>query len=459
MAKLSATKIEMNGLRSMNQKLSGRNMLFIGMMLFGMFFGAGNLIFPAFVGQEAGTNYWPALIGFLVSGVGLPLLGVAAIGITKTNGVFSLAHKVNRPYAYAFTILLYLCIGPLFALPRLASISFSVGLTPFVAPSHQSGGLLGYSLLFFAVAWWFARKPSKIMVYVGKVLTPAFLVLLGILLVAVLVKPLGHGQVAHEAYASVPLVAGFTAGYSTMDALAALAFGIIVVNAIKGLGVTQPTQIARDTIRAGGLAVLLMAIIYGLLALLGRNALGPFARAENGGPILANVAHAYFGNFGNGLLAVIVIIACLKTAIGLITAFGDTFKELFPRVPYQLLIAIASVLPLIFANVGLERLLVISTPILYFIYPLAITLILLGLLSPLLGESKWLFGTVTLFTVLPAVLDGLNAMPAGLHTGWVATLLHVGSWLPGFSMGLGWTVPALIGLVLGLVLQRLFRTV
>lgn len=441
----------------MNKKLSGRDMLFIGMMLFGMFFGAGNLIFPAFVGQEAGTNYWPALIGFLISGVGLPLLGVAAIGITKTNGVFSLAHKVNRAYAYAFTILLYLCIGPLFALPRLASISYSVGLTPFVSVHHQSGGLLLYSVIFFAVAWWFARKPSKIMVYVGKVLTPAFLVLLGILLLMVLIKPLGHGQAAAGSYASVPLVAGFTAGYSTMDALAALAFGIIVVNAIKGLGVTQPTQIARDTIRAGGLAVLLMAVIYGLLALLGRNALGPFSRAENGGPILANVAHAYFGNFGNGLLAVIVIIACLKTAIGLITAFGDTFKELFPRVPYQLLIGIASVVPLIFANVGLERLLVISTPILYFIYPLAITLILLGLLSPILGESRWLFGTVTLFTIFPAIFDGLNAIPASLHTGWVATLLHIGNWLPGFSMGLGWTVPALIGLVLGLGLQRVYR--
>lgn len=438
----------------MTKKLTSRDMLFIGMMLFGMFFGAGNLIFPVFVGQQAGTSYWPALIGFLVSGVGLPLLGVAAIGITKTDGVFTLSQKVNRPYAYVFTILLYMCIGPLFALPRLASISFSVGLTPFVSKSQQSGGLLAYSILFFAVAWFFARKPSKIMVYVGKVLTPAFLVLLAILLVMVLIKPMGHGQAPVGDFAKVPVVAGFTAGYSTMDALAALAFGIIVVNAIKGLGVTQPTQIAKDTIRAGGLAVALMAVIYGLLALLGRNALGRFGRAENGGPILANVAHAYFGDLGNALLAVIVIIACLKTAIGLITAFGDTFKELFPKVPYQLLVGLASILPLIFANVGLERLLVISTPILYFIYPLAITLILLGLLSPILGESKWLFGTVTVFTLFPAILDGLNAMPVDLHQGWVAQVLHWGQWLPGFSLGLGWTVPALIGLVLGLVLAK-----
>ncbi|WP_125702557.1 branched-chain amino acid transport system II carrier protein [Lacticaseibacillus daqingensis] len=441
----------------MTHRLNRRELFFIGAMLFGLFFGAGNLIFPVFVGQEAGTALGPALLGFLVSGVGLPLLGVAAIGLTKSEGVFELAQKVSRPYAYAFTVLLYLCIGPAFALPRLASISYEVGLAPFVAAPHQTVSLLGYSLAFFALAWWFARKPSQIMVWVGKVLTPAFLVALGILLVAVLVHPLGSGQAANGAYRAQPLLTGFTAGYSTMDALAALAFGIIVVDALRDLGVTEPATIAKDTIRAGALAVGMMGVLYALLALLGRNAVGPFARAANGGPILANVAHAYFGTFGNGLLAVIVILACLKTAIGLITAFGDTFKTLFPRLPYQGLILVATVVPLVFANVGLDRLLAVSVPVLYAIYPLAITLILLGLLSPWLGESHWLFGTVTAFTAVPALLDGLNALPTSLHTGWVAQLLQLGDWLPGFAYGLGWTVPALVGLVVGLIAHHLSR--
>lgn len=437
------------------QKLSIKDHFVIGMMLFGLFFGAGNLIFPVFVGQQAGTQFWPALIGFLVSGVGLPLLGVTAIGLTRTDGVFHLAEKVGRFYAFGFTILLYLCIGPLFALPRLASISYEVGLQPFVGSAHQTSGLLVYSILFFLIAWLFARKPSQIMVYVGKILTPAFLILLAAILIMVVIKPMGNGGAAVGDYAKVPLVTGFTAGYSTMDALAALAFGIIVVNAIKALGVSEPKQIANDTIRAGSLAVFLMAIIYGLLALLGRNALSVFARAKNGSPVLANVAHAYFGSFGNVLLALLVIIACLKTAIGLITAFGDTFKELFPRVPYGALIAFASAVPLIFANVGLDRLLAFSTPILYFIYPLAITLILTALLTPMLGDSRWLFGTVTIFTLIPALLDGLNAMPVSLRTGIVASLLNLGQFLPGFSFGLGWTVPALVGLVLGWVLSKI----
>jgi LIVCS family branched-chain amino acid:cation transporter len=440
------------------QKLSTRNLIFIGMMLFGLFFGAGNLIFPVFVGQQAGHAFWPALFGFLISGVGLPLLGVMAIGITKVSGVFGLAQKVGRPYAYAFTILLYLCIGPLFALPRLASISFTVGLAPFVPAPQQGHGLLLYSLLFFGVAWFFARKPSKIMTYVGKVLTPTFLVLLGVLLIMVVLKPMGTGKAAVGVYATTPISAGFTAGYSTMDALAALAFGIIVVNALKNLGITRPTQIAVSTMRAGGLAVLLMAVIYGLLALLGRNATSQFAPAANGGPVLANVANAYFGRFGNVLLAVLVVIACLKTAIGLITAFGDTFKALFPKIPYAALIGLASAVPLIFANVGLERLLQISTPILYFIYPLAITLILLGLFSRFLGESRWLFGTVTVFTLLPALLDSLNVLPATLHHGWIAAVLRLGHWLPGFSMGLGWLIPACVGVVVGLLLAKLKNT-
>jgi LIVCS family branched-chain amino acid:cation transporter len=423
-------------------------------MLFGLFFGAGNLIFPVFVGQEAGQQLWPALIGFLISGVGLPLLGVAAIGITKVDGVFNLAKKVNRPFAYGFTLLLYLCIGPLFALPRLASISFEIGLTPFVTASQAKPALWGYSLLFFAVAWWLARKPGKIMVYVGKVLTPAFLVVLAVLLGAAVFAPLGSGQAAHAAYQATPLVTGFTAGYSTMDALAALAFGIIVVNALRDLGVTKPTQIARDTVSAGVLAVALMAVIYTLLALLGRNALGPFPRAANGGLILANVAHAYFGQFGNALLAVIVIIACLKTAIGLITAFGDTAKELFPKLPYQGVILVAALVPLVFANIGLDRLLTLTTPVLVALYPLAIVLILLALASPWLGQSKWLFNTAILFTVLPALLDGLNAIPANLHTGWVADVLAWGQWLPGFNVSLGWTVPAVIGTVIGLGLAH-----
>lgn len=433
----------------MPKALRSRDLIFVGTMLFGLFFGAGNLIFPVFLGQEAGTNFWPALIGFLVSGAGIPLLAVTAIGLTQSDGVFDMVSRINRPLAYLFTICLYLCIGPGFATPRLATISFSVGVSGFVDPAQQSLSLWLYSALFFGVAWFFARKPSKIMTYVGKFLTPAFLGGLSLLLIAVLVRPMGAGQAAHGSYAATPLATGFTAGYATMDALAALAFGLLVVDTLRDLGVTEPGQIAKDVIKAGSLAVALMGLLYGLLALLGRNALGPVARATNGGPILSAVAEHYFGRFGELLLAAIVILACLKTAVGLISAFADAFKEMFPRLPYQGLVAVATLVPFLFANVGLDTILTVSTPVLNFIYPIAIVLVLLCLMTPKIGFRKPLFLFVLALTAIPALGDALNALPASLHQGWVAAVLRAGAILPGFSMGLGWCLPALLAFAIG----------
>lgn len=197
----------------MEKKLTLRNRIFVGTMLFGMFFGAGNLIFPVFMGQQAGRNVWPAIIGFLVTGIGLPLLGVAAIGISRSEGVFDLAKHVGKIYAYFFTILLYLIIGPFFALPRLATTSYQIGIAPFVGQHQQVLALAIFSVVFYVLAWWFCRKPSNIMVYVGKFLTPLFLLFLVIFILVALFRPMGglnHG--VQTAYKSVPFISGFTEG-------------------------------------------------------------------------------------------------------------------------------------------------------------------------------------------------------------------------------------------------------
>ncbi|MFD1472819.1 branched-chain amino acid transport system II carrier protein [Companilactobacillus mishanensis] len=439
----------------MENRLSFRNLLFIGSMLFGLFFGAGNLIFPVFLGQQAGSNVWLAIIGLLITGIGLPLLGVAGLGLTESASVFDLAGKVNKTYAYIFTVLLYLIIGPLFATPRLATTSFQMGLDPFVSDGMSKIVLAIFSILFFAASWWFARKPSKIMTYVGKWLTPIFLILLGLLIIVAFVKPMGgfHGT-PQGGYAQSPVLSGFTEGYNTMDALASLAFGVVVIDGIRLLGITDPKAIAKDTIKAGTISVVLMGIIYTLLALLGTMSLGQFKLAANGGITLAQVFNYYFGDFGNILLALIVIVACLKTSIGLITAFGEAMHEMFPKISYQVLIAIASILPCVFANVGLTNLIQYSTPALMFIYPLAITLIILAILSPFIGSSKWIFGMTTLFTLIPAIMAGLEAMSFAFKgQNWFNSMLHFNSILPLANLGLGWVVPALIGLVIGYVIS------
>ncbi len=425
-------------------------------MLFGLFFGAGNLIFPIYLGQQAGQHLGGAIVGLLITGIGLPLLGVIGIGLTRSEGVFELATTVSRPYAYIFTVALYLTLGPLFAMPRLATTAFQIGIAPFLAKSQQTSVLLAFSVAFFIVTWLLARNPGKLMTYIGKWLTPLFLLLLGSLIVVALVKPLGNFNVAAQgAYTSHPILAGFTEGYNTMDALASLAFGIVVIDAIRDLGVTEPGQIATDTIKAGLISMTLMAVIYALLAVMGTLSLGQFSAAANGGVTLAQLAHYYFGDFGNLLLALIVIIACLKTSIGLTSAFGDTGHSMFPKLPYAGLIGFACIVPAVLANVGLTQLISYSTPVLMLLYPLAIVLILLAVLSPWLGKSRWLFAMTTAWTLIPAILAGLVALPKFLLQNAIGHwLLQVNGALPLAELGLGWTVPALIGLILGLIGQN-----
>lgn len=429
-------------------------------MLFGLFFGAGNLIFPVFLGQQAGSNVFFAIIGLLITGVGLPLLGVASMGMTGSNSVFDLAGKVNRPFAYIFTILLYLTMGPFFAIPRLATISFQLGIAPFVDKAHQSFVLLIFSAIFFIVTFLLSRKPNELMTYVGKWLTPIFLILLGILVVTAFIKPMGGlNSLPHGQYAVNPVLTGFTEGYNTMDALASLAFGVVVIDTIKSLGVTHPGQIAKDTIKSGLISVILMGIIYTFLALIGTMSVNKLPLASNGGVTLAQVFNYYFGAFGSLLLALIAIIACLKTSMGLTSAFGETAKEMFPKFNYQGILIVAGILSFLVANIGLTKLINYSTPVLMFLYPLAMVLIIIAVLTPLIGDSKLIFGFTTLFTIIPALFAGVEALPKELQSSsFVQQLLTWNSHLPLSEMSLGWVVPALVGLIVGWIISRIFKT-
>ncbi|EMF0165906.1 branched-chain amino acid transport system II carrier protein [Enterococcus hirae] len=439
----------------MTKKLTFKESMFIGSMLFGLFFGAGNLIFPVHMGQESGSAVFWANLGFLVTGIGLPFLGVIAIGVSKTSGVYELAERIGKKYALVFTVLLYLVIGPFFALPRLATTSFEIGLAPFIQAKQQHVFLVIFSILFFFTAWWLSRRPTKILDYVGKFLNPTFLILLGILLVLAFIHPLGAIDQAtvQPSYQEHAFFTGFTQGYNTLDALAALAFGILIVTTIRNMGVTKPSEIAKDTIKSGAISIVLMGIIYTLLAYVGTMSLGGFALSSNGGIALAQIADHYLGTYGSILLALIVILACLKTGIGLITAFAETFTDLFPKRNYIVFVTLASALACLVATVGLTNIIQISLPVLMFIYPLAMTLILLVLVGPLFKQRPAVYRMTTYFTLIASILDGLNACPDGIkQTSFVKTLLDFATnYLPFFKLGMGWIVPALIGLVIGLI--------
>ena len=440
----------------MKQKLSFKEYIYVASMLFGMFFGAGNLIFPVYMGQVAGRNMWAAVLGFLITGVGLPLLGVAALGISRSNGLFDLSHKVGRPYAFFFTCALYLTIGPFFAIPRCATTSFTVGLEQILPESELSWlWLLLFSAAFFAVVLFFSLRPGKILTWIGKILNPVFLAFLAVLVVVALLRP---GAAVSEVeplgdYAGKPFFTGFLAGYNTMDALASLAFGIVVVQVIRGLGVEEPGAVAGSTVRAGVFSCLFMGLIYVAVTVVGVQSRGLFAPAENGGVALAQIARHYLGSAGALVLAATVTLACLKTAVGLVTSCAETFVGMFPRGPkYAVWAVVFSVVSFLFANLGLSAIIGWSIPVLMFLYPLAIALIALALFGKLFRHDRAVYGWTIGFTLVAALYDLLRTLPAAvraaLHLDGV--LEAAGSVLPFAELGLGWLVPTLLGAAIGL---------
>lgn len=429
-------------------------------MLFGMFFGAGNLIFPVYMGQLAGGNVWAAVAGFLVTGVGMPLLAVAALGISRSNGLYELASKVSPKYSLFFTCMLYLTIGPCFAIPRCATVSFTVGIEPILGDGTSAAmWLAAFSFVFFAIVLAFSLKPGKILTWIGKILNPLFLICLGIFIIAGLISPMGSiADVQPDAaYESGAFFKGFLEGYNTMDLLAGLAFGIIVVNVIKDLGVENPNDVAVSTVKAGAFSCLLMGVIYVFITLMGVQSRGITAACSNGGEALYVIANHYFGTVGTLILAVTVTFACLKTAVGLITSCSETFSKLFKNGPdYKVWAVIFTVAAFLIANLGLNSIITYAIPVLMLSYPLAITLIFLSLFGSLFDNDRNVYVSVTAFTMVAAILDFLNALPEGLRNALHAdVLLNAASeYLPFFNLGMGWICPALIGLVIGLVLRK-----
>lgn len=442
----------------MDEKLAIKQYVYIGSMLFGLFFGAGNLIFPVHMGQLAGNAMVPATVGFIITGVGLPFLGILAMGISNSTGLMDMASKVHPVYAKFFTILLYLTIGPAFALPRTGTVSYEVGLAPHVAQANQSLFLVGFSICFFLLALVFSLNPNKIVLWVGKLINPLFLVFLTLLIGTAFFAPMG--QVANfapkDAYVTNSFFKGFTEGYNTMDALASLAFGIIVINALQDMGVKTPSGIAKGSLKAGIVTVILMTIIYGLLTWMGTTSRGEFAISANGGMALAQIANYYFGPPGSILLAVIVTLACLKTAIGLIMACSETFSQLFPgRINYRGYVYIFTGLAILIANVGLTQIITLAVPVLMFVYPLAITLILLTFFSVFCGNYPSVYRWTTAAAGLAALGDACNALPAAVKgLSLVQGLLGVYQHLPFFALGMGWVVPSLIGFIIGLIVRK-----
>lgn len=443
----------------MENKLTGKQYVLISSMLFGLFFGAGNLIFPIILGAKSGENIIPALIGMLITAVGVPLLGIVAMGISKSEGLMHMASRVSKPYSYFFTCALYLTIGPFFAIPRCAATSFTVGIVPITGYSHIVLYRAIFSAIFFAAVLFFSLRPSNIMDSVGKWLNPIFLVFLGVLIVAALISPVqsAFSFKATGDYQNAAFATGFLQGYDTLDALASLAFGIIVITVIREHGVKEPGSIAKCTVKSGIFSMSLMTVIYALIAFVGAQSFGLYSnRIANdpnftGGDAFAIIAKHYFGNAGMIILAITVTFCCLKTAIGLVTACSETFSKIFPKTfSYKVYAIIFTAFSFVVSNIGLSKIISFSAPVLYFLYPLAIALILLSLFGKLFGYSKCVFVSTIAFTMIAAVLDLIRVSGISAFDGFIKT---ISKYLPLYSAGMGWLIPTAVGFILGLLIK------
>lgn len=430
---------------NLSSKVPFSFIVIIGLMLFALFFGAGNLIFPPMLGQSAGMNIWIANAGFLVTGVGLPLLGVLAFGFSGKDDLQSLASRVHPVFGIVFTIVLYLAIGPLFAIPRTGNVSFEIGVKPFLSENSGPVPLLIFTIIFFSITCLFSLNPAKIVEIVGKILTPIKLTFIGILVVVAIIHPIGDFQAPVKSYTIQPFFNGIKEGYLTMDTLASFVFGIIIINAIKEKGAKTKKQILIVCGKAAAIAAFILATIYTALSYMGASSVEKLGLLDNGATVLAKVSDYYFGTYGGVLLGVMITIACLTTSIGLVSSCSSFFHKLFPKVPYKTIAISLSIFSAIVANVGLTQLIAISVPVLTAIYPLAIVLIFLTFFHSLFSGRAEVYQGSLLFTFIISFFDGLNGV--GIHLSSINNFFN--AILPMYEVGLGWIIPAIVGGFLG----------
>lgn len=420
------------------KKLTKEQFISVSVMLFGLFFGAGNLIFPPLLGNQAGSKTLESLLFFSVTAVVFPILGVVVVA--KTKGLSNLSGRVGKYFAFVYTAMIYLAIGPGLGIPRAGSLPFEMAVAPYL-PNGTSimVSRLIYTSLFFLVAYLICLRPSKLVNRMGKFLTPALLILILVMFLGVLFNNPNNVAQPLEVYKNAK-VKGFLEGYNTMDTIAALNFGLVISLAIKSFKVDDEKQVMNYTIKAGVVAGIFLFVVYAMLSYIGMTTSGLNQGAKNGAEILSSTSLYVFGDFGIILLAGIFTLACLTTCVGLITSVSQYFAKLTnDKVSYNAWITIWSLISFFVANFGLNVILKISVPVLVAIYPVSIVLIVLGLTQKYLKYNKFAYRLICGVTVFISLVEALKT--ANIKLPLITDLVIK---LPFFDISLGWVVPMFV---------------
>ncbi len=433
----------------MNEQKKTKQVISIALMLFAMFFGAGNMIFPPMLGHLGGTSFFAGTLGFILTDAGLSILGIAAIVLVGSQ-ISDLGNLIGPKFAVFLGVVVYLLIGPLFALPRTGSVSYAMAITPFIGEDASFICSVIFSAIFFGVTYILCLNPSKMVDIVGRILTPVLLISIAVIFVVSLINPVGPIGEPKGNYVDMPFFKGVVEGYLALDGFAALAFAIVVIDAIKDKGIEEPKEIVKYTMFSGVFAGVALGIVYLALGYVGAQTSANFTY-DNGGTLLTNVVHTLLGSSGNLVLGVAVLFACLTTSIGLASSFADFFSTTFPKFSYKAVLTVVCLFSFALANIGLTQMINIVLPILVMVYPPIIVLTIMSFGKKAFGNSSAPYICAMFLALVVGVFDGLKT--AGILN--EATITIASKFIPWFNLGIGWVIPAIVGIIIGLIIKAI----
>lgn len=433
-------------------KLSKSKLLLLSFMLFSLFFGAGNLIFPPLLGQQSASNALPATIGFLITAVVLPVLGV--IVVSKFHGLTPLASKVDKHFALIFTLLIYISIGPGLGIPRAGSVPFEMAIAPYLpSNSNLTLWMFVYTTIFFLIVLWLCLNPGKLVKRVGSILTPSLLILILIVFVVFIFKSDKKIGMPLDLYLNNSFLQGFIDGYQTMDTIAALNFGLVIVITLNNFGIEKDQDILKHTILSGIIAGSILALVYIMLSVMGTYTSAIYPADPNGALILRRIASSLFGDFGAILIAGIFTLACLTTCVGLINSISQYFSTLIKKISYTKWVLIITTISFLICNLGLNMILSISIPVLNSVYPISIVLIILGLFNKYLSNNRFIYKLVIYPTFVISVIYSLEQI--GLRINFISLILN---YIPLYNQGFGWVLISIIMALISILLNTFIKS-
>ena len=425
-----------------------KELLMIGLMVFSVFFGAGNLIFPPIIGKQAGTSVFTTMFFFSITAIIFPILGVVAVA--KSDGLRNLANRVDPIFSIIFTIAAYLAIGPALAMPRAGTLPFEIAISPYIPANVPKGLILFiYTTVFFGVVYWLSLSPNKLLERISKITSPIFLVLILMLFVGTFLKPMGGYMPPEPLYAKNMGLQGFLDGYLTLDALAGLNYGLVVVYVIKQKNILEESKITKIVVLTGIFAGILLFVVYMMLAHVGASSISKFPNTSNGAEILADVMKSLYGNFGAVLLACMFTVACLNIGVGLTTSLSQYFHSMVRRIPYKVWATIWVLWSYMLANLGLNKIMEYSVPVLLAIYPASLVLIVLALIDKYIKGSSLVYRFTIYPTVVISIIHTLDKINIKIPL--ASSLIKK---LPLQSADLGWLSVAGICFVIGFIISK-----